>query len=110
MAPVSKLNIPMLSTEGNGVKLDFSVTAAEAGETISRACLRADRERRPPPPYQVVERSLRHLPIRARVTFDRARPPRLGGDNSPGEMESDAIFVYPHATVLHLLSIPDGFT
>jgi hypothetical protein len=77
---------------------------------ISRACLRADRERRLPPLHHVVERSLRHLPIRARVTFDRVRPPRLGGDNSPGARESDAIFVYPHATVLHLLSTPDGFT
>jgi hypothetical protein len=32
MVPVSELNIPMLSTEGNGVKLDVSVTAAEGRE------------------------------------------------------------------------------
>jgi hypothetical protein len=32
MAPVSELNILMLSTEGNGVKLAFSVTAAEGRE------------------------------------------------------------------------------
>ena len=51
---------------------------------------------------------MRHLPIRAKVTADRVRPPRHGGDNSPGARESDAIFVYPHATVLHLLSTPDG--
>ena len=32
MAPVSGMNMPMLSTEGGGVKLDFSVTAAGARE------------------------------------------------------------------------------
>jgi hypothetical protein len=47
---------------------------------------------------------LRHLFNRDSVTLDRVRPPVFGGRSPPADTESDAIFFYPHATVLHLLS------
>jgi len=50
--------------------------------------------------------ALRPPSIRVRVALDRVKPSGFGGRSPPVETESDAIVLYLHEAVLHLLSIP----